>query len=118
MHGNYTSHGRLSLLCSLTVIESFLGFQIVKNKARDIRLFHIWCPTTPKERFPVVFPSGFYAAFGVKTLQKYTFSLKQQTIGADFLEIHSHFFKNRKYENAWRAVSFPRTVDSLLTSLT
>ena len=38
MHGNYTSHGRLPLLCSLTGIESFLGFQIVKNKARDIRL--------------------------------------------------------------------------------
>ena len=30
------------------------------------------------------------------TLQKYTFSLKLQTIGADFLEIRSDFFKMRK----------------------
>jgi len=72
----------------------FLRFQGVKNKARDIRLFHIWCPTTPKERFPEVFPSGFYTAFGADTLQKYTFSLKLQINRADFLENGPDFKKN------------------------
>ena len=52
MHGNYTSHGRLSLLCSLTVIESFLRFQVVKNKARDIRLLNIfWFPRRLRNAF-------------------------------------------------------------------
>jgi len=78
----------------------FLRFQGVKNKARDIRLFHIWCPTTPKERFPEAFPYGFYAAFGVKTVQKYSFSPKLQIIGEEIHFNGAHFFKKRKCENA------------------
>ena len=41
------THGRLSLLLFLNEFESFLRFQVVKNKARDIRLLNIWCPTPP-----------------------------------------------------------------------
>ncbi len=83
------THGRLSLLCSLTDLK-FPRFQGVKNKARDIRLFHIWCPTTPKQRFPSAFPSGFYAAFGVKTVLIYHFFCYLQILLALF------FKKNKK----------------------
>ena len=59
------THGRLSLLLFLNEFESFLRFQVVKNKARDIRLLNIWYPTPPKELFPNGIPSGFYTTFGV-----------------------------------------------------
>ena len=55
----YIPMGVYRCCCSLMNMK-FLRFQIVKNKACDIRLFHIWCPTTPKEHFPSAFPSGFF----------------------------------------------------------
>ena len=52
--------------------ESFLRFQIVKNKARDIRLLkYLVSHTAKKELFPIGIPSGFYTTSGVKTIQIY-----------------------------------------------
>ena len=41
---NTHTHERLSLPLSFDEYESFLRFQHVKNKARDIRCFHKWYP--------------------------------------------------------------------------
>ena len=66
------THGRLSLLLFLNEFESFLGFQYVKNKARDIRLLNIMVShTAKKELLPNGIPSGLCATFGVRTLQIY-----------------------------------------------
>ena len=44
--------------------ESFLGFQVIKNKARDIRLLkYLVSHTAKKELFPKGFPSGFLHHF-------------------------------------------------------
>ena len=54
------THGRLPLLCSLTDLK-FLRFQIVKNKARDIRLLNIfWFPRRMRNAFRMA-PCGFNA---------------------------------------------------------
>ena len=46
---------------------------------RVIYAFSIYGVTqTPKERFPEVFPGGFYTAIGVKTSQKYKIFLNHQ----------------------------------------
>ena len=84
MFGLHT-HGRLSLLCPLTVIE-ISQVSDRQEQARDIRLFHIWCPTTPKERFPSAFPSDFQIAFGVKTVQKYKIFLNPKLPQQDFFK--------------------------------
>ena len=43
--------------------ESFLGFRSVKNKARDIRLFHIWCPTNTSKTLLFGFSQWFLHHF-------------------------------------------------------
>ena len=70
MVGIYIPMGVYRCCCSLMNMK-FLRFQMVKNKARDIRLLNIWYPTPPLELLPNGFPSGFYTTFGVRTIQKY-----------------------------------------------
>ena len=74
MYGNYIPMGVYRCCCSMTRYESFLGFQYVKNKARDIRLLkYLVSHTAKKELFPDGIPGGYYTTSGVKTIQKYKF---------------------------------------------
>ena len=70
-----------------------------------------------KETLSCGLSQRFLAAFGVKTVQKYTFSLKQQIFGADFLDFHS-IFRKSKMQKCAKSRVFSKTVDNLLTMLT
>ena len=61
----------------LDKIESFSGFQDIKNKARDKRFFHIWYPHTSDCRSRTNYPSH-ESDIGVKTSQRYNDNLNQQ----------------------------------------
>ena len=58
--------------CSLMNMK-FLRFQYVKNKARDIRLFHKWCPTLLLELFPNSIPSSYSYYLRRESLCKYMY---------------------------------------------
>ena len=60
-------------LCSLTRYESFLRFRYVKNKARDIRLFHIWCPTSASKTLLFGFSQRFLHHFRREDIAKIHF---------------------------------------------
>ena len=93
----YIPTGVYRCLCSLMSLRVSYAFRLSRTK-RVIYAFSIYgVPQAPQRHFFSAFPSGFYTTFGVKTVQKYTFSPKLQIIGEEIHFNGAHFSKN---ENA------------------
>ena len=85
----------------------FLTFQTTNRQSINDAFILYGVPHTTSERIHKVFPSGFYTAFGVKTVQKYKIflnpKLPQQVFFKKMYGLHLSLYifqKKQKCENA------------------